>query len=101
SPPRLRVRCARSCAGSAWRAATIRSTSWSNRFSPGGRSQPPPCDLGHGLGYTHDRHLYRDRVATKRRDPPAMMVQDVLDDIRKRPGTGEEIPIMHPATEEQ
>src|SRR3984957_20802465 len=46
-------------------------------------------------------HLYRDRVATKRRDPPAMTVQDVLDDIRKRPGTGEVIPIIDPATEEQ
>src|SRR5271156_1375889 len=47
------------------------------------------------------RYLYRDRVATKRRDPPAMTVQDVLDDIRKRPGTGEVIPIIDPATEEQ
>ena len=28
-------------------------------------------------------------------------VQDVLDDIRKRPGTGEVIPIIDPATEEQ
>ena len=30
-----------------------------------------------------------------------MTVQDVLDDIRKRPGTGEVIPIIDPATEEQ
>src|ERR1700755_1012580 len=30
-----------------------------------------------------------------------MMVQDVLDDIRKRPGTGDVIPIIDPATEEQ
>jgi phenylacetaldehyde dehydrogenase len=30
-----------------------------------------------------------------------MTVQDVLDEIRKRPGTGEVIPIIDPATEEQ
>src|SRR6204780_5642806 len=30
-----------------------------------------------------------------------MTVQDVLDDIRKRPGTGEVIPIIDPATEDQ
>src|SRR5271167_2988480 len=54
-----------------------------------------------GAGLHSSRHLYRDRVATKRRDPPAMTVQDVLDDIRKRPGTGEVIPIIDPATEEQ
>ena len=30
-----------------------------------------------------------------------MTVQDVLDDIRKRPGTGDVIPIIDPATEEQ
>src|ERR1700733_7567120 len=54
-----------------------------------------------GPGLHSARHLYRDRVARKRRDPPAMTVQDVLDDIRKRPGTGEVIPIIDPATEEQ
>src|ERR1700726_251865 len=47
------------------------------------------------------RHLYRDRVATKRRDPLVMTGQDILDDIRKLPGTGEVIPIIDPATEEQ
>jgi phenylacetaldehyde dehydrogenase len=30
-----------------------------------------------------------------------MTVQDVQDDIRKRPGTGDVIPIIDPATEEQ
>ncbi len=30
-----------------------------------------------------------------------MTVQDVLDEIRKRPGTGEVIPVIDPATEEQ
>src|ERR1700704_1466333 len=30
-----------------------------------------------------------------------MTVQTVLDDIRRRPGTGEVIPIINPATEEQ
>src|ERR1700720_2739846 len=30
-----------------------------------------------------------------------MTVQDVLDEIRKQPGTGDVIPIIDPATEEQ
>src|ERR1700677_644038 len=47
------------------------------------------------------RHLYKERVGRRQGPPPAMTVQDVLDDIRKRPGTGEVIPIIDPATEEQ
>ncbi len=43
---RRRVPCCCSCVGSAWRAATIRSTSWSNRSSPGSNGEYlAPCDL--------------------------------------------------------
>src|SRR6202044_2776770 len=63
--------------------------------------QSAPCLVDCGCAELHSCPISTEiESSTKRRNPPAMTVQDVLDDIRKRPGTGEVIPIIDPATEE-